>query len=142
MPPLHSAFRHYDMLTSQIDVLLKLQLCLGTLQYFLLYGALTDEPNDMNISAQIIDLSIPPILQRALRTNRWVCIMREGWLFDDSTSRKSLNKRLMSRHVLKLCPPTHWTQYSLSLSSNIHLCQHVCICICMYLHAFMWAHLH
>ena len=76
MPPLHSAFRHYDMLTSQIDVLLKLQLCLGTLQYFLLYGALTDEPNDMKISAQIIDLSTPPILQRALRTNRWVCIMR------------------------------------------------------------------
>lgn len=140
MPPLHSAFRHYDMLTSQIDVLLKLQLGLGTLQYFL-YGALTDEPNDMNISAQIIDLSIPPILQRALRTNRWVCIMRQGWLSDDSTSRKSEQTSNVQTHLEVVSTDT--LDAVLSEFIQQHPFVSACVpCICVYLHAFMRAHLH
>ena len=36
-------------------------------------------------------------------------------------SRKSLNKRLMSGRILRLLPPTHWTQFALRSSA--------CICI-------------
>ena len=40
-----------------------------------------------------------------------------------STSRKSLNKRLMSGCVLRLHPPTHRTLFA--------LCSSVCVCVCL-----------
>ena len=46
-----------------------------------------------------------------------------------STSRKSLNKRLASGRVLRLRPPTHWTQFALRSSA----------CVCVSLLAFACA---
>ena len=40
------------MLTSQTDVLFKLQFLLGTVEYIFLYGALTNQPNHMNIPTE------------------------------------------------------------------------------------------
>ena len=47
-----------------------------------------------------------------------------------STSRKTLNKRLTSGRVLRLCPPTHWTQFALRSSACVcmRLCTSVCVC--------------
>ena len=52
----------------------------------------------------------------------------------NSTSRKSLDKRLTSGCVLGLRPPTHWTQFALRLSTCIYVClcssAFVCVCLC------------
>ena len=47
-----------------------------------------------------------------------------------SASWKSLKKCLTSKHVLKLCPPTHWTQFALCTSAYVpvRLHSHVCSC--------------
>ena len=58
-----------------------------------------------------------------------------------TTSWKSLNKRLTSGRVLRLCPPTHWMQFALNSSSDIGLHLRVRICICMCLHASVYIHI-
>lgn len=54
-----------------------------------------------------------------------------------STSQKSLNKRPTSGHILRLCLPTHWTQFPLRLSSNVrlHLRSPVCVCVRICVHS-------
>ena len=53
-----------------------------------------------------------------------------------STSQKSLNKRLTSRRVLRLRPPTHWTQFALRSSVCVRLRLFVFTCVRLRLRAF------
>ena len=41
-----------------------------------------------------------------------------------SAFQKSLKNHLMSGCILRLHPPTHWTQFALCLSARIYVCLH------------------
>ena len=60
-----------------------------------------------------------------------------------STSRKSLNKRLASGHVLRLRPPTHWMQFALRSSACTCVClrSSAFVCICLRLSMCVCVHL-
>ena len=68
-----------------------------------------------------------------------------------STSRKSLNKRLASGRVLRLRPPTHWTQFALRSSAFVcvrlrssafvYVRLRVSVCVCMLLRASAYVRL-
>ena len=51
-----------------------------------------------------------------------------------STSRKSLNKRLTSGHVLRLRPPTHQMQFALCSSAWVCVRLHASAYVCVSLH--------
>ena len=57
---------------------------------------------------------------------------------------KVINKCLTSGHILKLCPPTHWTKFALYSSDFgwVHMCQSECICVSLSTYAVICVHLH
>ena len=71
----------------------------------------------------------------------WVCVHHMQYVvcgvsytvYMYSTSRKSLNKRLTSKRVLRLRPPTHWTQFALRASEFVCVRLRESVCVCVHL---------
>ena len=60
----------------------------------------------------------------------WYPLYEGSVTYYSSASQKSLNKCLTSGCVLTLHPPTHWTQFTLRMSSNVLLCLCASACVC------------